>query len=103
MGMSLEELKRQNAEEEARSQQEPQADELEELEAAETEIVDSVYSEGSEEAQETTEETVEAWMQSDDQTSQDNETVPHSDLVKMRQKLKGSSSTGPTTARSGQG
>ena len=89
MGMSQEELKRQNAEEEARSQQEPQADVPEELEAAEAEIVDSVDSEGSEEAQETTEETVEAWMQGDDQTSQDNETVPLGSHVNMRRKLKG--------------
>ena len=90
MEMSLEELKRQNAEEEALIQEEPQLEEVEESEAAEDLEAEVAETEGSEEAAEVESEPVEAWMQSDDQASQDNDTAPVANHIKMRQKLKGS-------------
>lgn len=89
MEMSLEELKRENAKAESETQDEPQLEEEETTEAVEEPEDETVEAEGSDDTEESEEETIEAWMQSDDQTSQDGEkTVPESDLIKMRQKLR---------------
>ncbi|MAF43436.1 MAG: hypothetical protein CMI54_04605 [Parcubacteria group bacterium] len=87
--MSLEELKRKNAEEELESQEEPKLEQEDETEAVEEESEEAAESEGSDDGGEAEEESIEAWKQSDDQTSQDSEVVPLNDLIKMRQKLKG--------------
>lgn len=89
MGMSLEELKRKNAEEELEDQDKPKPEVEDEIDAVDDKSEDDAEPEGSEEAPKTEEEATEAWMQSDDQTSQDSEVVPLNDLIKMRQKLKG--------------
>ena len=89
--MSLEELKQQNAAEELkRAEVEPQLDEATDDEVAAVDEQDNdVNSEGSEEAERSSDEPVEPWMQSDDQTSQDSESVPLTAHIKLRSKLKG--------------
>lgn len=91
---SLEELKRENAEAEAKPEaveqevaeeagQEVEADEAE-PEQEESESEDAEESESEEQAE------LESWMQSDEQTSQDSEQVfTEHDVAKLRRKLKG--------------
>ena len=86
--MSLEELKRENEKAEAETVDNPEPAEESGSDSAES-IDHDIDSEGSEDIEGENAETVEAWMVSDDQTSQDNETIPLNDLIKVRQKLKG--------------
>jgi hypothetical protein len=95
--LSLDELKRENAEEETKEQEATAAPEAEtekvEASEVETEAVEVEAEESGEPAEESQEEAgeaeTEAWMQSDDQTSQDEQAVPVGAHAKMRAKLKG--------------
>jgi hypothetical protein len=89
VNMSLEELKRENAGLESEVEETPNPEVEKQEEAVEETEVESENTEGSEESEGTEEESIEPWMRCDDQTSQKDETVPVSDLIKMRQKLKG--------------
>jgi hypothetical protein len=87
--MSLEELKRENAEAESASQDEPQTDENDDVEVVEESEEEAESTEGSEDQANTKEDDIEAWMHGEDDNSpNDSETVPLSDLIKMRTKLK---------------
>ena len=98
MPKTLEELKAENAAEEQRLEEEKATQDQEEVIEAEDETEEVALNDesdlepnGDEEKVEEgdTEEESEAWMQSDDQGSEDEETVPLSVLTKTRSKLKG--------------
>ena len=89
MAITLEELKRQNAEKEA-AEQVAQPDEVveEEVQDEETEVEEIDSADDDESTEESESQEVPAWMKSEEQTSQDGDQVPVKTHVAMKHKLK---------------
>ena len=88
--MTLEELKRKNAEDEAAEQEaHPDEAEAEEVQADDEDPEDDTTSAGDDKGKDSEAEDVLEWMQSDDQASDKGQKVPVKSLLSMKKRLKG--------------
>lgn len=88
MELTLEQLKQQNAAEEA-EQQEVATEEVEEVQSVEQEAeVEAVETDGSTETSSEESEEIELWKQDEEQNSSSEESFGNSDMAKLRRKLK---------------